>query len=113
MSYITLCNSKKDNRSVPRIEKEHLFSTRNTQIYIHLFFYVETNGIYVHVQDKTQIIKPFLNSRNSANHDKVEGLLTKDKILIKGIDKWYYIVKSLLDLLYLPIEKKATQKHSK
>ena len=32
----------------------------------------------------TQIIHPFLNSRISANHDKVEGLLANGEILIKG-----------------------------
>ena len=33
----------------------------------------------------TKIDDPFLNSRISANHDKVEGLLANYKILIKGI----------------------------
>ena len=36
----------------------------------------------------TQIINPILNSRISANHDKVQGLLANGEIL--------YIVKSLL-----------------
>ena len=34
----------------------------------------------------TQIINPFLNSRISANHDKVEGHSAKGEILIKEID---------------------------
>ena len=33
----------------------------------------------------TQIIKPFLNLKISANQDKVDGLSAKGEILIKGI----------------------------
>ena len=33
----------------------------------------------------TQIINPFLTSRISANHDKVDGLLANGAILIEGI----------------------------
>ena len=32
-----------------------------------------------------QIISLILNSRSSANHDKVDGLIAFDKILMKGI----------------------------
>ena len=34
----------------------------------------------------TQIINPFLNSRITANHDKVDRLLANGDLLIKGID---------------------------
>ena len=32
-----------------------------------------------------QLSNPFLNSKISANHDRVDGLLAKGKILVKGL----------------------------
>ena len=34
----------------------------------------------------TEILNPLLNSKLSANHDKVEGYLANGEILIKGIE---------------------------
>ena len=38
----------------------------------------------------TQIIDPFINSRISANHDNVEGLLANGEIITKWIVSLFY-----------------------
>ena len=48
----------------------------------------------------TKIISSFLNSRISANHDKVGGLSANGKILIKGVVSLLRNLFCFIDLMY-------------